>query len=265
MNKPIAKKKFGQHFLTNQKVIQDICNLDEKENFQCIIEVGPGPGVLTKHLCKINKPFFAIEKDLDLEEALLKIINKDNLFIQDALNFDWPKFIQNNSLENKSIWLVSNLPYNCSVPLLIKFIQTKQIQHMTLMFQKEVADKIKLDDKNKKINSLFSLCQNYFDIKKVTNVSPGSFNPPPKVNSTVLYFKRKTNSDIKLEEFKNFEKFLRTVFQFKRKTIKKNLIQRYSAEKISVTLDQLQVSEMTRAESLNLSQIVALHKAFDNK
>src|SRR5690606_13769425 len=105
-----------------------------------IVEVGPGPAVLTPHLAQYGLPLFVIEMDERFVDILSRVVQPQNIFQSDALVFNWEEFLQKNDF--KSIWLVSNLPYNVSVPLTLKFLRVKEITHMTLMYQKEVAQKI---------------------------------------------------------------------------------------------------------------------------
>lgn len=125
---PRAKKHLGQHFLKDQNVITKITK-DWCEECDIIIEVGPGPGVLTKKLAAIGKPLYLIEKDESMQDFLLEHVPENsNIFFQDALKFNWPKFLSDNELLDKKIWLVSNLPYNVGTVLFTQFMKVKEIQ-----------------------------------------------------------------------------------------------------------------------------------------
>ncbi|ATH07049.1 ribosomal RNA small subunit methyltransferase A [Halobacteriovorax marinus] len=259
---PWADKNLGQHFLRSQNVIDSITN-DFKEEAQAIIEVGPGPGILTEFLAKHELPFFVIEKDKRFPEYLEQFIPSEAITLSDALEIHLEDFFEQKEISNKDIWLVSNLPYNVSVPLLISFIKAPQIKYMTLMFQREVADKVisfMNPKKNKSMGSLLVLSQTYFDVSVLCQAPPGAFQPPPKVDSTVVSFKRRENPVIALSEFKQFESFLRKLFQFKRKQLGSVLKSHYSPEKLADAFEKSGVLRTDRAESFSLEIIQNLYK-----
>lgn len=254
---PEAKKSLGQHFLTDKNVINKICQ-DFAQSAEVIIEIGPGPGVLTRDLAQHAKPFFVVEKDDRMIENLKNFTTVDHIFHQDALEFDWNQWIQNFNLSKKKIWLVSNLPYNISVPLLISFTQVIDIEYLTLMFQKEVGAKIVNFQQEKNFSSsLAILMDNYFETKVLTKVAPGAFSPPPKVDSIVISFKRKTNPTVPLSEFRSLEKFLRNLFAFKRKQIGSVL---KFIPTLLPALEELKITRETRAESLDFKTIISLYQ-----
>ena len=125
---PMANKSFGQHFLNSPTVISKITS-PMPEGIDAIVEIGPGPAVLTPHLVKYNLPVFVIEMDERFVELLSPVVGPENIYRQDALEFDWPTFLTEKGF--KSIWLVSNLPYNVSVPLTLSFLRIPQITYMT--------------------------------------------------------------------------------------------------------------------------------------
>jgi 16S rRNA (adenine1518-N6/adenine1519-N6)-dimethyltransferase len=260
---PKTKKSLGQHFLIDQEVIKSITS-DFSSEARAIIEVGPGPGILTQDLANHNLPIHVVDKDVRFPEYLKGIINSDCIHITDALGFDFEEAFIDWGWSNFSpIWLVSNLPYNVSTPLLVKFIQIERITLMTLMFQREVADKAFAIDtrKGKSMNSLMALCQTYFEVTLLCKVAPEAFNPPPKVDSAVLSFRRLENPKISLNEFKPFEKYLRKVFQQKRKQLGTVLKPHYPAEKLAFAFEQNHLERTVRAESLELTDIQNLFKS----
>lgn len=259
---PFANKDFGQHFLTDQTIIQAITN-DFKDQAKGIIEVGPGPAILTEHLSEHKIPLRLFEIDTRFKEYLEQFVSEENIIFGDALEANFSKVIE-NEFDNQATWLVSNLPYNVSVPLLIKFIQTPKIEMMTLMFQKEVALRVTNYTHQKKYasGSLMALSQNYFECKLLKKVPPGSFSPPPKVESTVLSFKRIEKPVIPLSEFKNFESFLRNLFKHRRKQMGKVLNQSYDESQVTRCLQESGLEKTLRAETLNLEKIQLLYRSF---
>lgn len=254
---PMANKSFGQHFLNSPTVINKITS-PLPEGVDCIVEIGPGPAVLTPHLAKYNVPLFVIEMDERFVELLAPVVGAENIYRQDALLFDWQKFLNEKGF--KSIWLVSNLPYNVSVPLTLSFLRIPEITHMTLMYQKEVAQKILPNDPRNAMGSLHSMCLSQFELKHVVYAPPGAFVPPPKVDSQVLGFKRKSRPDIPLDQIDEFEKYLRLAFGQRRKQLGGILKNDWGAEKTTEKLSKAGIDPQVRAEALTYEQVLKLFR-----
>ncbi len=252
---PIANKSFGQHFLNSSTVISKITS-PMPDGIDAIVEIGPGPAVLTPHLVKYHVPVFVIEMDERFVELLGPVVGADNIYRQDALEFDWKKFLTEKGF--KSIWLVSNLPYNVSVPLTLSFLRIPQITHMTLMYQKEVAQKIVPNDPRNAMGSLHALCRSQFELKHVVYAPPGAFVPPPKVDSQVLGFKRKATPDIPLNKVDEFEKYLRLVFGQRRKQLGGILKNDWGVEAALERLAQAGLDPQVRAEALSYESVLKL-------
>lgn len=255
---PKANKELGQHFLRDQKIISGITS-DHADKADVIVEIGPGPAVLTQHLAKHNKELHVIEMDQRFEEYLKEHVQPEKIYFTDALKFNWEEFVCANALEDKKIWLVSNLPYNVSAPLFVSFLKVPQIHYMTLMFQKEVGEKTyHHPTKKNQMNSLLALGQNFFDSKLLLKVHPGAFSPPPKVESVVVTYERKQTPQIPLSRFISFESFLRVLFQFRRKQLGSVLSQRLGSNK-ELYFSRVQVKSTVRAETLTLDEIYSLY------
>lgn len=254
---PRADKDLGQHYLKDKKVIEGIC-ADVPAEATAIIEVGPGPATLTTTLATLQKRFYVVEKDLRFEDKLLECLSREQINFADALEFDLDAFIDEKELGSK-VSLVSNLPYNVSTPLLVKFLQVEDIAFMTLMFQKEVADKVFSREKNS-MSSLMALTQNYFDCRPLLKVPPGAFLPPPRVDSAVLSFSRKSNPEVSLKEFDAYESFLRKLFSQKRKQMGGILKKHYDPSKVEEALLGCGLSGTLRAETLQLAEVQLLYK-----
>ncbi len=254
---PMANKSFGQHFLNSPSVITKITS-PVPEGIDAIVEIGPGPAVLTPHLAKYNVPVFVIEMDERFVELLAPVVGPDRIFRQDALEFDWQKFLSEKGF--KSIWLVSNLPYNVSVPLTLSFLRIPEITHMTLMYQKEVAQKILPNDPRNAMGSLHAMCLSQFELKHVVYAPPGAFIPPPKVDSQVLGFKRKAQSDIPLSEIDKFEKYLRLVFGQRRKQLGGILKNDWGAEVALKRMAEAGLDPQIRAEAISYQDVLRLFR-----
>jgi 16S rRNA (adenine1518-N6/adenine1519-N6)-dimethyltransferase len=260
---PRADKELGQHFLRDKHVIEKITQ-DFRQECDVIIEVGPGPAVLTEFLAKHEKPLYIIEKDTRFSDYLDKYVLKENQFIQDALKFNWNEFITKNELENKKIWLVSNLPYNVGTVLFTQFLTIPQIQFMSLMFQKEVGEKTFFREVKNQMNGLLFLSQNYFNSKQLIKVSPGAFVPPPKVDSVVVSYTRKSSPALQISEFPKINKFTRLLFSQKRKQIGSVLKSSYDKELLSKAFEKVGILTTFRAEVLSCEQITSLYHALNS-
>ena len=219
------KKKLGQNFLINKDIIKKIADIGIINKDANIIEIGPGSGSLTEELLKRNpKKIFAIEFDKDLSNYLEKIKNNYQNFnyeISDALTFDEKKIFKKNSI------IFGNLPYNISLKLLIKWIYSDPwppfYDQMILMFQKEVAERIVATSNNKKYGRISILTNARLDVKFHFNISKKEFNPEPKVDSSVLSFTPKKNTNFKLKDLNILSDLTKIIFNTKRKMISKTL------------------------------------------
>ena len=255
-----AKKSLGQNFLVDKNIIVKIVNILKLKN-KNILEIGPGTGNLTEEILKKNpKKVLVVEKDDSLAN-LLKVKFKDRI---DVINKDILK-TDENSLSNQTLTVFGNLPYNISTEILCKWIlNIKQIiwfDCLVLMFQKEVADRIISDFNTKSYGRLTILANWRLDIKKICDVSPLSFQPKPKVKSTVLFLKPKKEFFI-LKNAKNLEKITRIFFMHRRKMIKKPYYQLFNgnnniASKIGIDLN-------SRPQNLNFETYFKLAKEYEN-
>jgi len=241
------KKKYGQNFLIDQNIIKKICNLLLNKNLN-IIEIGPGDGRLTEQLIHYEpKELKIIEIDPDLIPILkLKFDKNRNIKIinENVLNYQ---------LTGKIDLIISNLPYNISSQILVKICMMENLpNNLILMFQKEFA--VRLIDK--KLNSLNSLVNCFFEINNSFNVGRNCFRPIPKIDSTVLSFKRKKEILLEKNEVNNFIKFKRNLFSHKRKTLNK-LLKDYSFSKEKYDLSS-RIEEIKLKELLNIFREINL-------
>jgi 16S rRNA (adenine1518-N6/adenine1519-N6)-dimethyltransferase len=219
------KKRLGQNFLINKDIIKKIADIGIINKNTNIIEIGPGSGSLTEELLKRNpKQIFGIEFDKDLSNYLEKIKNNYQNFnyeISDAFTFDEKKIFKKNSI------IFGNLPYNISLKLLIKWIYSDPwppfYDQMILMFQKEVAERIVATSNNKKYGRISILTDARLDVKFHFNISKKEFNPEPKVDSSVLSFTPKKNTNFNLKDLNILSDLTKIIFNTKRKMISKTL------------------------------------------
>ena len=254
------KKKLGQNFLHDKNIISLIIAKADVEN-EDIIEIGPGPGILTESILKNKaRSLLVIEKDGSFEANLKKIKSnyKSNFdyLINDTIDFDFKKLIK------KKYKFVSNLPYNISVPFILKMIKIKEIipwKEMILMVQKEVAERITADISTKNYGRLSIMVNLNNDVKKLLNVKPSSFIPRPKVDSTVIKISPKNNYiNINNEVF---EKIVKVCFSQRRKKIKNNLDQ-LNINTISL-LELSNIDPDVRAENIDIEGFIRISKTYE--
>lgn len=212
------KKKFGQNFLNDTSTAVQIVDFLTTEKTNNIIEVGPGMGILTKDILKIdnlNKKFIELDKECcDYLLNKFSEIEKD-LINDDFLKFDIKKF-------NPPVSIIGNFPYNISSQILFKIFENKEIIYeMIGMFQYEVAERICSNKGTKKYGILSVLIQAFFSVELLIKIKPESFNPPPKVNSAVIRIK-KVRDKIDCDEIL-FKQIIKSAFNQRRKTLRNSL------------------------------------------
>lgn len=253
-----AKKKFGQHFLNSPHIIDKITS-DISDESKYILEIGPGPGVLTKKLIEKENPLKVVEIDDQFISFLSNLVGAENVLHIDAMEVDLAEKFKAWSWDD-NIWLVSNLPYNVAAPLMINFFPMPQIQSMTLMMQKEMAQRVLPTNKKKPSNPLSVYAALFFEVKVLCQVPPGAFQPPPKVDSTVLSFRKKETSLIARDDFGLFKKFARALFTTPRKQMKKVLTTNLALSNGSweELFNENDIPMNIRAEALELEKILSL-------
>ena len=241
-----AKKSLGQNFLVSDHVIQKIIDAAGRTKHESVIEIGPGLGALTDLLILNHKIYLALELDHGLAEYWTE--QGLNVVEGDALQLDWSSF--------QSPLLVSNLPYQISSSIVIeKSIEPFRLQNMILMFQKEVAQRIKAKEKTDDYGLLSVIAQEFWDIEIVCDAGPKDFRPPPKVASRVLGFKRRS-SDI--DNPKAYLNFIKRCFQQRRRILKSNLMESEKQYFLN-WIEKNKLSDKVRAEELSPKQLKDLY------
>ena len=255
-----AKKSLGQNFLTDRNVLNMIVDVTSIEN-KTIFEVGPGTGNLTSFILKKNpKKFYVIEKDNDLAENL-KNTFKDKLIIinDDILNID------EKSIFNDKITVFGNLPYNISTEILSKWIinlkENSWFDHLILMFQKEVANRIIAKSNTSAYGRLSILSHWKLNIEKICDIKPESFSPRPKIDSSLLLFSPK-DKFFKIKDPKNLEKVTRVFFNQRRKMLKKPYNQLFNGNQ--KVLDELKIDLNLRPQNLDFDTYYQLTSLYEN-
>ena len=253
------KKSLGQNFLVDDNVLRKIVNCIDIKN-KTILEVGPGTGNLTNYILDRNpKTVFVIEKDNELAEKLrndygdqINIINEDILKVNENLLF------------NEKVIVFGNLPYNISTEILSKWILSLEdnfwFEALILMFQKEVADRITADFNNSNYGRLSVLANWKLNIIKVSDIKPSSFQPKPKVDSSLLLFTPKQNF-YRIKNSKNLEKITRIFFNNRRKMIKKPYNQIFNGD--LRVLEKLKINLNLRPQNLSCETYYKLIEEYE--
>ena len=248
-----AKKKLSQNFILDLNLTNKIINLSDRVKYNSIIEIGPGPGSLTRSLLLNGaKKVIAIEKDKRFIDVLqiLKIASHNKLIIEneDALNINLKDIINKYNIINAEI--IANLPYSIATKLLLKWIPfPKKINQMTLMFQKEVAERITAKPGSKKYGRLSILIGLMAEAKIIMHIPSDAFKPQPKVDSAIVQIKPKINK-IKFNKI-ILEEITKNLFNQRRKQIKSTLIKFGDPLKICSLLN---IAPSLRPEQITLEQ-----------
>jgi len=256
-----AKKSLGQNFLIDEDVINKIINTGSIKN-KNILEIGPGTGNLTKAILSKNpKKMFVIEKDTELCSLLRKNFNEEI----EIINTDILKFNEKNLYSEKLI-VFGNLPYNISTEILCKWIVNLDqnsfwFDELILMFQKEVADRIIAKFNTSNYGRLSILSNWKLEINKICDISPLSFSPKPKIDSSLLFFTPKKKF-FSIKNPKNLEKITRIFFNHRRKMIKKPYNQIFNGN--LEIIDKLKINLNLRPQNLNTITYYNLTKEYEN-
>lgn len=257
-------KSLGQNFLIDDSVPRDIVSGAEVDENDLVIEIGPGVGTLTAQLLNKAKKVVAIELDNDLIPILTQEIGdnpKFTLIHNDALKVNFNEVIG----EEKSVKLVANLPYYVTTPIIVKLLKEKyNFKSLTIMIQKEVAERMNAEPGNKDYGSLSLLVQYYCNTRIVRKVPPQCFIPRPKVDSIVIRLDRLEEPKVKVENEKLFFEIIRSSFNMRRKTLwngVKNI--GLSKEILELAFKEANVDPKRRGETLTINEFAILSDKID--
>ena len=245
------RKRFGQNFLVDHRVINQIISTISPNNDDSIIEIGPGKGAITFPIIEHLDHLSVIEIDRDLVSMLRsKEQEKLTIFQADALTFDF------SQISNK-LRVIGNLPYNISSPLLFHLLDyRKQIIDMTFMLQKEVVDRIVASPGNKIYGRLSVMMQAFYEVELMFVVPKESFEPQPKIESAILYLKTREQPLVK--NSKPLEEIVKLAFSQRRKTLKNCL-------KSVLNQSQTEIDLSQRAEMLSTENFVTLMNDYEKQ
>ena len=256
-------KSLGQNFLIDDSVLDDIVVGADVNEEDYIIEIGPGVGTLTARLLNVAKGVVAVELDNDLIPILTEELGKHpnfSLIHNDALKIDFNEIIG----DEKSVKLVANLPYYVTTPIIVKHLKEKyNFKSLTIMIQKEVAERMAASPNCKDYGSLSLLVQYYCDTKIIRKVSPSSFIPQPKVDSIVIRLDRLDEPRVKGKDEKLMFDIIRNSFNMRRKTLLNGV--KFLGLSKDILEKAFEVSDIDcrrRGETLTLEEFAKLSDAF---
>ena len=257
-----AKKKFGQNFLTDQNILSSIVNSAEIDSETLVIEIGPGLGSLTERLCQVAGHVLCYEIDGDLIPILkdnLKEYKNFTVIHNDILEVDINKDISEYEDKYKKIYLVANLPYYITTPIILGLLTaTTKITRYVMMMQLEVADRICGKPKTKDYNALSIAIKYRANATKVIKVPRTVFIPAPNVDSAVVKLDLYESKVYSAQDEKHFFDFIRDCFSQRRKTLTNNLSNKYSKEFIFKMLEDNEIKPTARAEELDILDFIKL-------
>lgn len=245
-----ARKRFGQNFLQDTRIIRDIVNAVRPQPDDTVIEIGPGLAAITGPLAQKLNRLHVIEIDRDIVGRLKTLPFADKLVIHegDVLQFDF------HSVPGKKK-IVGNLPYNISTPLLFRLSEVADdVIDMHFMLQKEVVERMVAEPKTNDYGRLGVMLQYFFDMEMLIEVPPESFDPAPKVDSAVVRMIPVKHRIGEAEDFEHFSKLVKAAFHQRRKTIRNNLKDMATDE----DLQAVGINPQDRAEHIAPELYVAL-------
>ena len=259
-----AKKKFGQNFLIDSHVLEGIVEAAGVTKGDCVLEIGPGIGSLTQYLAEAAGKVIAVEIDKTLLPVLDDTLSEyDNVTVinEDILKVDLDEVVSQNA--GRPIKVVANLPYYITTPIIMKLFESRaRIESITVMVQKEVADRMAAGPGGKDYGSLSLAVGYYAKAVTVMDVPPSSFIPQPGVGSAVVNLSRYEEPRVRVLDEKRLFEIIRTAFNQRRKTLSNSLSNNpalgVSRQEVQDALIKMGADEKARGEILTLEQFAEL-------
>ena len=267
------QKKFGQNFLIDTHVLEKIIRSAGITKEDMVLEIGPGIGTMTQYLCENAREVIAVEIDRNLIPILqndtLAMYDNVTILNEDILKVDINKIVQERN-GGKPIKIVANLPYYITTPIIMGLFEAHvPMDNITVMVQKEVAERMQSGPGTKDYGALSLAVQFYADPYIVANVPPNCFMPRPNVGSAVIRLTLHQEAPEKVNDEELMFRLIRASFNQRRKTLANGLNNspeiHLSKELITEAITQLEVSETIRGEALTLKQFAALADIISEK
>ncbi len=264
-----ANKNLGQNFLIDENVIQNIIDSAQINQSDFVIEIGPGLGTLTSQLVEKAGKVIAIELDKKMVKILqerFSLYSNFQLLNEDVLKVDLKTLIEKENTQKCPVKIVANLPYYITTPIIMKLLEEKlPIQNITVMVQKEVADRLTAIPGEKNTGAITYCVYYYCEPKQVRLVPNTSFIPEPKVNSEVIQLNIRQNLPVQLKNETVFFKIVKASFMQRRKTLLNGLTNAgiISKERMREILNKMQLPETVRGEDLSIEQFAQIANELD--
>ena len=263
------QKRFGQNFLIDAHVLEKIVSAAGITKDDCVLEIGPGIGTMTQYLAESAGQVIAVEIDPNLLPILadtLKDYSNVKVINQDILKVDINELVKEYN-NGRPIKVVANLPYYITTPIIMGLFESNvPIDNITVMVQKEVADRMQVGPGSKDYGALSLAVQYYASPYIVANVPPNCFIPRPNVGSAVIRLTRYQEPPVQVKDPKLMFKLIRASFNQRRKTLQNGLNNSpeisFSKEEITKAIESLGVSPSVRGEALSLEQFAQLANYF---
>lgn len=268
----VFQKKFGQNFLIDSHVLDKIVSAAGITKDDFVLEIGPGIGTMTQYLAASARKVFAVEIDkalIPILEDTLKEFDNVQVINQDILKVDIKKLAEEHN-DGKPIKVVANLPYYITTPIIMGLFESQvPIDSITVMVQKEVADRMKVGPGTKDYGALSLAVQYYAEPYIVANVPQNCFMPRPKVGSAVIRLTRHEKPPVEVADEKLMFRLIRASFNQRRKTLANGLNNSpelsYSKEEIQQTIEKCGFKAGIRGEALTLEDFAKLANVFSEK
>lgn len=282
-----AKKALGQNFISDPQIIEEIVSASEAGTFDTVVEIGPGKGALTCSLAERAARVIAVELDssvIPLLKGNLAGAGNVEVVNEDILKFDWGQALKNGAssaatesqcaqtakprdpCDSGVLRIIGNLPYYITTPILLGILEKKvPAESITVMVQKEVADRIVAAPGGKDRGVLSVSMQYYADCRKVLDVPAEYFEPRPKVDSAVVHMvlKKERLFEAGSEEEKRFFEVVKAAFSQRRKTLLNSLAAAYGKQRVSEALEAAGIESSRRPETLAIEEFKALTEALE--
>lgn len=265
------QKKFGQNFLIDSNILENIIEAAQITKNDFVLEIGPGIGTMTQYLCESAREVVAVEIDkmlIPILEDTLSEYNNVTVINQDILKLDIKKLAQDKNGGNP-IKVVANLPYYITTPIIMGLFESQvPIESITIMVQKEVADRMQVGPGTKDYGALSLAVQYYADAKIMMDVPPTCFMPKPNVGSAVIKLTRHKEAVVEIKDEKLMFKIIRASFNQRRKTLVNGLKNspelNFTKEQILEAITKIGKSETVRGETFTLEEFAELSNAFSD-
>jgi len=258
------KKRLGQHFLVDRNILNKVVRTAGVGEEDVVIEVGPGPGEMTLALARLVKHVIAVEIDPKLVEFLKKrLADCPNVEVvrSDILKVDFKRLYKK---EGHPIKVVANLPYQISTPLLFRFIEAKEaFSTLTLMLQREVAERMAAPSGGKAYGPLSIFVQLFLDVSIRFFIKPSAFFPPPKIESAVVHMVWKEKPRVEQKDEEWFKKVVKACFGYRRKTLLNALKHSELSlhESAESKMEKAGIDPQRRPETLTIEEFIRLAEA----